>query len=84
MVKLDTAEEYYVIDQSEAGAGSGEPMEDQEEEQASVQNDSSQDLDNSRGYAKKPQKYRKQWEEHPALKSEHCCRGRGGDGGGVP
>ena len=62
MVKLDNSEEYYVINQAE-----GEPM---EEEERSSQNDLSQDLDSSRGYSKKPQKYRKQWEEHPSLKSE--------------
>ncbi|XP_043234607.1 pyrroline-5-carboxylate reductase 3-like [Amphibalanus amphitrite] len=61
VVKLDNSEEYYVINQAEA--------EQMEEEERSSQHDTSQDLDSTRGYSKKPQKYRRQWEEHPMLAS---------------
>lgn len=63
VVKLDNSEEYYVIDQPES-----EAMD--EDEERSSQMDLSQELDTSRGgYSKKPQKYRKQWEQHPSLQN---------------
>ena len=65
VVKLDNSEEYYVIDHD------AEAMEEEEDERASSQNDAPAESDTSRAYSgKKLQRYRPQWEEHPALKSE--------------
>ncbi|XP_037074257.1 pyrroline-5-carboxylate reductase 3-like [Pollicipes pollicipes] len=60
VAKLDTEEEYFVIEHEDPKA----------EEEESSQNDASTELDTPRtNYAKKPQKYREQWESHPALKN---------------
>ena len=62
VMKLNTSEEYYVISEQD-----GEAM---EEDDQSSQNDVSQEMENPRGFSKKPQRYRVQWEDHPSLKSE--------------